>query len=195
MHLKEQPNPCVTCFHHHDLQICEGLDRFTNSGVIRFGLTVCETSISSRASVGNKRIAGEISFASVNGGDKAVKNLSLNIIAAASLFAGAGVALPAYAADNTQTAEEYRTSKIVGSKVYNDANENIGSVEDIILKSDGSMDEVILSVGGFLGIADKYVAVPFSDLKVTRDGSSLKINTNGTKESLKALPDYKFFKS
>lgn len=124
-----------------------------------------------------------------------MKNLSLNIIAAASLFAGAGVALPAYAADNMQTAEEYRTSKIVGSKVYNDANENIGSVEDIILKSDGSMDEVVLSVGGFLGIADKYVAVPFSDLKVTRDGSSLKINTNGTKESLKALPDYKFFKS
>ena len=82
-----------------------------------------------------------------------------------------------------QTAEELRTSQLVGSKVYNNANENIGSIEDIILKPDGSMDEVVLSVGGFLGMGDKYVAVPFSDLKITRDGSSLKIVTNGTKDS------------
>ena len=82
-----------------------------------------------------------------------------------------------------------------GSKVYNNANENIGSVEDIVLKPDGSMDEVVLSVGGFLGIGDKYVSVPFSDLKITRDGSSLKITTEGTKKSLKSLPAYGFYKS
>ena len=93
-----------------------------------------------------------------------------------------------------QSEDELRTSKIVGSKVYNDANENIGSVEDIVIKPDGSMDEVVLSVGGFLGVGSKYVAVPFTDLKVTRDGSSLKIMTSGTKDSLKALPDYQFYK-
>jgi hypothetical protein len=53
----------------------------------------------------------------------------------------------------------------------------------------------VLSVGGFLGIGDKYVAVPYSDLKIGRDGNSLKVTTDATKESLKALPDYKFFKS
>ncbi len=103
--------------------------------------------------------------------------------------------LPAFAVDNMQTADELRTSKIVGTKVYNGANENIGIVEDIILKPDGSLDEVVLSVGGFLGLGDKYVAVPFSDMKGVRDGSSLKITTDGTKDSLKALPDYQFFKS
>ena len=122
--------------------------------------------------------------------------LSVYILAAAGLLAAAsGSALPAFAADNMQTAEELRTSKLVGSKVYNNADENIGSIEDIILKPDGSMDEVVLSVGGFLGMGDKYVAVPFSDLKITRDGSSLKIVTNGTKDLLKALPAYQFFKS
>ena len=122
--------------------------------------------------------------------------LSVNILAAAGLLTAASIsALPAFAADNMQTAEELRTSKLVGSKVYNNANENIGSIEDIILKPDGSMDEVVLSVGGFLGMGDKYVAVPFSDLKITRDGSSLKIVTSGTKDSLKALPAYQFFKS
>ena len=122
--------------------------------------------------------------------------LSVNILAVAGLLMAASIsALPALAADNMQTAEELRTSKLVGSKVYNNANENIGSVEDIILKPDGSMDEVVLSVGGFLGMGDKYVAVPFSDLKITRDGSSLEIVTSGTKDSLKALPAYQFFKS
>jgi len=87
-----------------------------------------------------------------------------------------------------------RTSKIVGAEVYNDANENIGSVEDIVLKADGSMDEVVLSVGGFIGIGDKYVAVPYSDLKISRDGNGLKITTEATKDALKSLPDYQFFK-
>ncbi len=100
-----------------------------------------------------------------------------------------------FAADAEQTADEFRTSKLVGSAVYNEANENIGSIEDIVLKADGAMDEVVLSVGGFLGIGEKFVAVPFGDLKVSRDGSSLKIVTKGTKDSLKALPDYKFQKS
>ncbi len=116
-------------------------------------------------------------------------------LAAAVVATASFSALPAFAADSTQSMDELRTSKIVGAKVYNNANENIGSVEDIVLKPDGSMDEVVLSVGGFLGIGDKYVAVPFSDLKIAHDGSSLKITTNGTKDSLKALPDYKFFKS
>src|SRR5262249_52954867 len=111
-------------------------------------------------------------------------------IATLAVFA----ALPAQAADNTQSADELRTSKIVGTKVYNAANENIGSVEDIVIKPDGAMDEVVLSVGGFLGIGDKYIAVPFNDLKIPPDGSSLKIAANGTKDSLKGLPDYQFFK-
>ena len=125
-----------------------------------------------------------------------MKRLSVQVMASVALLAAGAInSLPAFAADSTQTEDEYRTSKIVGSKVYNNANENIGSVEDIVLKPDGSMDEVVLSVGGFLGIGDKYVSVPFSDLKITRDGSSLKITTDGTKESLKALPAYTFYKS
>jgi ribosomal 30S subunit maturation factor RimM len=115
---------------------------------------------------------------------------------AATLLALTGAtSVPSFAADNAQSADEFRTSKLVGSKVYNGANENIGSIEDIILKADGTMDEVVLSVGGFLGIGDKYVAVPFKDLQVSRDNGNLKITSNGTKESLKALPDYQFFKS
>jgi sporulation protein YlmC with PRC-barrel domain len=128
--------------------------------------------------------------------EEIMTRLSGPILAVTGLLTAASIsALPAFAADNMQTAEELRTSQLVGAKVYNNANENIGSIEDIILKPDGSVDEVVLSVGGFLGMGDKYVAVPFSDLKITRDGSSLKIVTLATKDSLKALPAYQFFKS
>ena len=120
---------------------------------------------------------------------------NLRALAAAGFLVTGIAAVPAFAADNMQAVDEFRTSQIVGAKVYNNANENIGSVEDIVLKPDGTMDEVVLSVGGFLGIGDKYVAMPFSALKVSRDGSSVKVTTEGTKDSLKALPDYKFYKS
>ncbi|SFV37104.1 PRC-barrel domain-containing protein [Hyphomicrobium facile] len=123
---------------------------------------------------------------------KALKSLAL---ISGLLLSVSATSVPAFAADNTQSADEFRTSKLVGSKVYNNANENIGSIEDIVLKADGSMDEVVLSVGGFLGVGTKYVSVPFSELKVSRDGSSFKILSNNTKESLKGLPDYQFFKS
>jgi sporulation protein YlmC with PRC-barrel domain len=119
----------------------------------------------------------------------------LYLLAASLLAASSLATAPALAADNLQTQDELRTSKIVGAEVYNDANENIGSVEDIVLKADGSMDEVVLSVGGFIGIGDKYVAVPYSDLKISRGGNGLKITTKATKDSLKSLPDYQFLKS
>ena len=120
---------------------------------------------------------------------------SLRALATVGFLATGIAAVPAFAADNMQAVDEFRTSQIVGAKVYNNANENIGSVEDIVLKPDGTMDEVVLSVGGFLGMGDKYVAMPFSALKVTRDDNSVKVTTEGTKDSLKALPDYKFYKS
>jgi sporulation protein YlmC with PRC-barrel domain len=126
--------------------------------------------------------------------EKTMTRSPLYLLAAGLLAASPLVTAPAFAADNKQTQDEFRTSKIVGAEVYNDANDNIGSVEDIVLKADGSMDEVVLSVGGFIGIGDKYVAVPYSDLKISRDGNSLKITTKATKDSLKALPDYQFFK-
>jgi sporulation protein YlmC with PRC-barrel domain len=125
-----------------------------------------------------------------------MKNTHRLLAAAAAIFVSAiAIDVPAYATSTAQSADEYRTSKLVGSKVYNQANDNIGSVEDIILKPDGSLDSVILSVGGFLGIGNKYVSVPFQSLKVTRDNGSVKVVTDGTKDSLKALPDYQFYKS
>jgi sporulation protein YlmC with PRC-barrel domain len=60
---------------------------------------------------------------------------------------------------------EWRASKLVGINVYNDANEKIGDINEIILDKSGKVANVILGVGGFLGLGEHYVAVAYDKLK------------------------------
>jgi sporulation protein YlmC with PRC-barrel domain len=72
------------------------------------------------------------------------------------------------AADSTFSSHregEWRASKLVGVNVYNDANEKIGDINDVILDKAGKVENVILGVGGFLGMGEHYVAVAYDKLK------------------------------
>jgi sporulation protein YlmC with PRC-barrel domain len=60
---------------------------------------------------------------------------------------------------------EWRASKLSGVAVYNEANEKIGDINDVILDKSGKATNVILGVGGFLGMGEHYVAVKFDRLK------------------------------
>jgi sporulation protein YlmC with PRC-barrel domain len=60
---------------------------------------------------------------------------------------------------------DWRASKLVGVNVYNDANEKIGDINDVILDKSGKVENVILGVGGFLGMGEHYVAVSYDSLK------------------------------
>ena len=64
---------------------------------------------------------------------------------------------------------QYRASKLVGVNVYNDANEKIGDINDVILDKSGKVANVILGVGGFLGMGEHDVAVPFEKLKFVNE--------------------------
>lgn len=64
-----------------------------------------------------------------------------------------------------RTESEWRTSKLVGVNVYNEANEKIGDVDEVILDKSGKVANVILGVGGFVGMGEHYVAVAFDKLK------------------------------
>ena len=81
---------------------------------------------------------------------------------------------------------------LIGAKVQNAAKETVGSVEDVYLDAKGAVESVFVSVGGFLGVGNKHVAVKWSDLKVGRDGKSLMLTTGWTKDSLKAMTDFKY---
>jgi sporulation protein YlmC with PRC-barrel domain len=60
---------------------------------------------------------------------------------------------------------EWRASKLIGVNVYNDANEKIGDINDVILDKAGKVENVVLGVGGFLGMGEHYVAVAYDNLK------------------------------
>ena len=93
--------------------------------------------------------------------------------------------------DGTHKAD-YRASKILGASVVNSKNETIGDINDLIVMNDGKVGEVIVGVGGFLGLGERNVALKLSELDMRRNESgNIVIATNMTKEQLKQLPEWK----
>jgi len=91
--------------------------------------------------------------------------------------------------DPATLATGYRTSKVVGSTVVNEANETVGTIDDLIVTPGEKVPFAVLSVGGFLGMGSKYVVVPFSSLEVKDKRMVL---PGATKDTLKALPEFKY---
>ena len=79
----------------------------------------------------------------------------------------------------------WRASKVVGLSVYNDANESVGSINDMLMEKGGAMKAVVIGVGGFLGVGEHLVAVPIDKVKFVNEpiaytGAS---NTGSTSKS------------
>src|SRR4030081_93642 len=60
---------------------------------------------------------------------------------------------------------QWRASKVIGVNVYNENNEKIGDIEELIIDKSGKVDNVVLGLGGFLGMGEHYVAGPMEKLK------------------------------
>jgi sporulation protein YlmC with PRC-barrel domain len=67
------------------------------------------------------------------------------------------------------TAEAYhgdwRSSRVVGLSVYNNKDENIGAINDLLMDKSGNIKAVVIGVGGFLGMGEHLVAIPFEKIK------------------------------
>jgi sporulation protein YlmC with PRC-barrel domain len=93
--------------------------------------------------------------------------------------------------DNAALARSARASKLIGSTVYQ-GDITVGQIEDVLVDLDHStLVAVVLSVGGFLGIGEKRVAVPVSQIKV---GSEARFTTDLTKEQITRAPPLDFNK-
>jgi len=71
----------------------------------------------------------------------------------------------------------WRASKLVGVNVYNDSNESLGSINDLIVDNSGSIKNVVIGVGGFLGVGERYIAVSFDKLKWSNEPAKMAANT------------------
>jgi sporulation protein YlmC with PRC-barrel domain len=99
-------------------------------------------------------------------------------------------AAPSRSTGDFNVAGQMSAAAVIGKTVKNATNESVGKIEDVYLDASGAVKLVVVSVGGFLGVGAKSVGVPWTDVKFSRDGSSITVMTNWTKDSLKAMPDY-----
>ncbi len=81
-------------------------------------------------------------------------------------------------------------SDYYNQSVYDNRDSKIGDVNDMLLDKGGKIDAVIIGVGGFLGVGEKNVAVPFSALKVAEKDGSRYLVLETTKEALQTAPGY-----
>ena len=72
---------------------------------------------------------------------------------------------PAAASDSSSFQGNWRASKVVGLSVYNDNNESLGSINDLLTDKSGNIKAVVVGVGGFLGVGEHLVAIPFDKIK------------------------------
>jgi sporulation protein YlmC with PRC-barrel domain len=99
--------------------------------------------------------------------------------------------IPLVRVDVQKMASGYRSSEIVGSSVVNQHNEKIGMVDDLIIEPSEKVPFAILSVGGFLGVGERLVVVPFDSLKISQDMIEL---PGATKDELEAMPEFSYAK-
>ncbi|HEY8033066.1 MAG TPA: PRC-barrel domain-containing protein [Methylocella sp.] len=102
-----------------------------------------------------------------------------------NLASGRSVAAP-----SSLSTTHWLASDIYKADVYDNAEDKIGVVTDLVVDNSGNVTTAVVSVGGLLGVGKKDVAVPFKDLKVaSRDGKDWLV-LNQSKEELKAAPAY-----
>ncbi len=112
----------------------------------------------------------------------------------AALLGTALIAAPAMAQNNKMSEPKSNTtamnetasaaglwqgSKVIGLNVYNDQNEKIGSIKELMLDKSGNIASAVIGVGGFLGMGERDVAVKFGDLKWSNEPVRSSSNSGG----------------
>ena len=90
--------------------------------------------------------------------------------------------------------KEMTTDQITGASVYAAGDEKIGDVKDVVVSADGKIEQVIVGVGGFLGIGERNVAYPFDQVSFQRradDADDLRVYVGTAADQVTNLPEYR----
>jgi sporulation protein YlmC with PRC-barrel domain len=86
------------------------------------------------------------------------------------------------------------SSKLVGKTLYNNKNENVGEIEDLVIDNGKTVTGVVVSVGGFLGLGERYVLVDPATIFLHQADGSIKAIVDTDKDTLKNAPAFKYNK-
>lgn len=84
---------------------------------------------------------------------------------------------------------ELRANNLIGMRVQGGQDEKIGKINDLVIDESGQVSAAVISIGGFLGIGDKVVAVPWR--KVRFDGAEKSALLDMTREELASAPEFR----
>jgi sporulation protein YlmC with PRC-barrel domain len=90
----------------------------------------------------------------------------------------------------TVPGDNLTVSDVYKQNVYDPQDNKIGDVSDVLLDKSGKVTAVIVGVGGFLGVGEKDVAVPFTALSFAEKDGKRYLVMNATKEALQTAPGY-----
>jgi uncharacterized protein YrrD len=80
--------------------------------------------------------------------------------------------------------------EVIGAEVVNEAGEPVGSIADLVMDQDQKLVGVVLSVGGFLGVGSKWVAVPVEQISFPGKEEPARLLVSVTEEQLTNAPDF-----
>lgn len=88
--------------------------------------------------------------------------------------------------------EQITSETLTGTAVYDAADAHVGEISELLIDADGKVTDAVVDVGGFLGIGEKPVALPLSDIEImhSADTNQLRVFVSMTKEQLEAMPAY-----
>lgn len=103
--------------------------------------------------------------------------------------AGAAVANGGQKFITEESGQQMLSSNLVGMSVTNSNNDDIGKIDNLLLNKDGNLTGVVVSIGGFLGIGSKHVALPMSEVQINPGQKKAMVSLS--KDDLKNAPDFK----
>jgi sporulation protein YlmC with PRC-barrel domain len=88
-----------------------------------------------------------------------------------------------------ESGQQMLSSNLVGMSVTNSNNDDIGKIDNLLLNKNGNLTGVVVSVGGFLGIGSKHIALPMSEVQINPGQKKAMVSLS--KDDLKNAPDFK----
>ena len=92
--------------------------------------------------------------------------------------------------EEQKQAQFLAADEVIGEQVVNSGDEEVGEIADLVMDQDQKLVGVVLSVGGFLGIGEKWVAVPVDKIQFPTDEQPARLLVEVSKEQLENAPDF-----
>jgi sporulation protein YlmC with PRC-barrel domain len=91
------------------------------------------------------------------------------------------------------SADQVRASTLLGKEIFGPDDQSIGEVSDLVLQKDGETRAALIDVGGFLGVGEKEIAIPFDQIEVQQaqdQGGEPRLTIAMSREELEQLPAF-----